>query len=95
MMEIFQTIWTALTTQNETLSTILMFPIYFIDALVNMLLFTTILDIKAEKKNKIIYVVSISIIAFITRNFIPDPYGIFANMIMVVLLIKFILKASS
>ena len=94
MMEIFQTIWTALTTQNETLSTILMFPIYFIDALVNMLLFTTILDIKAEKKNKIIYVVSISIIAFITRKFIPDPYGIFANMIMVVLLIKFILKAS-
>ena len=52
-MEIFQTIWTALTTPNETLSTILMFPIYFIDALVNMLLFTTILDIKAEKKNKI------------------------------------------
>lgn len=94
MMEIFQTIWTALTTPNETLSTILMFPIYFIDAFVNMLLFTTLLDIKSEKKSKLIYVVSISIIAFITRTFIPDPYGIFANMIMVILLIKFILKAS-
>lgn len=45
MMEIFQTIWTALTTQNETLSTILLFPIYFIDIWVNMLLFTTIFDI--------------------------------------------------
>ena len=94
MMEIFQTIWTALTTPNETLTTILMFPIYFIDAFVNMLLFTTLLDIKSEKKSKLIYVVSISIIAFITRTFIPDPYGIFANMIMVILLIKFILKAS-
>ena len=90
MMEIFQTIWTALTTQNETLSTILMFPIYFIDAFVNMLLFTTLLNIKSERKSKFIYIVSISIIAFITRTFIPDPYGIFANMIMVILLIKFI-----
>ena len=94
MMEIFQTIWTALTTPNETLSTILMFPIYFIDALVNMLLFTTILDIKAEKKNKIFYVVSISIIAFITRTFIPDPYGTFLNMAMFILVVKFILKTS-
>ena len=94
MMEIFQTIWTALTTQNETLSTILMFPIYFIDAFVNMLLFTTLLNIKSERKSKFIYIVSISIIAFITRTFIPDLYGIFANMIMVILLIKFILKAS-
>lgn len=94
MMEIFQTIWTALTTQNETLATILFFPMYFIDAIVNMLLFTTILDIKAERKSKIIYVIAISFIAFLARTFIPEPYGIFTNMIMVILLIKFILKAS-
>jgi len=39
-MEIFQTIWTALTTPNETLVAILSFPIYFVEAIVNMLLFT-------------------------------------------------------
>ena len=39
-MEIFQTVWTALTTPNEILTTILCFPIYFVDAIVNMLLFT-------------------------------------------------------
>ena len=94
MMEIFQTIWTALTTQNETLSTILLFPIYFIDIWVNMLLFTTIFDIKATKKSKIIYVLSMGAIAFLFRTFIPKPYGIFLNMIMVILLVKFILKAS-
>lgn len=94
MMEIFQTIWTALTTQNETLSTILLFPIYFIDIWVNMLLFTTIFDIKATKKSKIIYVLSMGAIAFLFRTFIPEPYGIFLNMIMVILLVKFILKAS-
>ena len=94
MMEIFQTIWTALTTPNETLSTILLFPIYFIDIWVNMLLFTTIFDIKATKKSKIIYILSMGIIAFLSRTFIPEPYGIFINMIMVILLVKFILKAS-
>lgn len=94
MMEIFQTIWTALTTQNETLSTILLFPIYFIDIWVNMLLFTTIFDIKATKKSKIIYVLSMGAITFLFRTFIPEPYGIFLNMIMVILLVKFILKAS-
>lgn len=94
MMEIFQTIWTALTTQNETLSTILLFPIYFIAIWVNMLLFTTIFDIKATKKSKIIYVLSMGAIAFLFRTFIPEPYGIFLNMIMVILLVKFILKAS-
>ena len=94
MMEIFQTIWTALTTQNETLSTILLFPIYFIDIWVNMLLFTTIFDIKATKKSKIIYVLSMGAIAFLFRTFIPEPYGIFLNIIMVILLVKFILKAS-
>lgn len=94
MMEIFQTIWTALTTQNETLSTILLFPIYFIDIWVNMLLFTTIFDIKATKKSKIIYVLSMGAIAFLFRTFIPEPYGIFLNMIMVILPVKFILKAS-
>jgi len=49
-MEIFQTIWTALTTPNETLVAILSFPIYFVEAIVNMLLFTTILNIKTTRK---------------------------------------------
>ena len=52
-MEIFQTLWTTLTTPNETLTTILCSPIYFIDAIVNMLLFTTILGIKTTRRRKI------------------------------------------
>lgn len=93
-MEIFQTIWTALTTPNETLLGILTFPIYFIDAIVNMLLFTTILNIKTTKKRKIIYVFSLGIIASIIRSFIPDPYGVFTNIITVILFVKFVLNAS-
>ena len=93
-MEIFQTIWTAMTTENEQLITIFVFPLYFIEAIVNMLIFTTILNINTLKKHKIIYVICISSIAFITRTIIPDPYGTFLNLIIGIILIKFILKTT-
>ena len=93
-MEIFQTIWTALTTPNETLLGILSIPLYFVDALVNMLLFTTILNIKTTKKSKIIYVIIWGIVGYLIRNFIPDPYGALINIPAIVVLIRFILKTS-
>ncbi len=88
MMEIIQTIWTALTTPNELATTILLFPMYFIDTLVNMLLFTTILDIKATKKSKIIYVFIMGLCAFISRTFITNPFSAFLNWIVGIILIK-------
>ena len=94
MMEIFQTIWTALTTQNEVALYAVGFLSCFIDVLVNMLLFTTILDIQPTKKSKLIYVISMGLVAFISRTFIPDPYGTFLNLITGILLIKFVLKAT-
>ena len=94
MMEILQTIWTALTTPNEGLLKILSFPIYFLDATVNMLLFTTLLNIKCSKARKIIYVISWGIVGYIIRNFIPDPYGALLNLLVMFLFIKFILKSS-
>lgn len=94
MMEIFQTVWAALTTPNEVLLNVTGFFSCFIDAFVNMLLFTTLLDIKASRKSKIIYVICFSIFGFCSRNFIKDPYGTFLNMVIVVFLVKFILKTS-
>ncbi|MCI9177651.1 MAG: GHKL domain-containing protein [Clostridia bacterium] len=94
MMEIFQTIWTILTTQNETLVKLLYFPLALIETLVNMLLFTTILSIQSTRKSKIIYVLVLGSIAFICRSFIPDPYGTFLNIINIILLSKFILKTT-
>lgn len=91
-MEIFQTIWTALTTPNETLAAIFFFPFYFVDIFVNMLLFTTILDIKTSKRRKFLYVIFLGIIAYVLRNFIPDPYGGILNLIISLVLIKFVCK---
>ena len=94
MMEIFQTIWTALTTENEVMLNIALTLLSFVEAVVDMLLFTTLLNIKANKKSKIIYVISISIVASISRFFIPLPYTTFLNMIATFLLIKFVLKTN-
>ena len=93
-MQIFQTIWTAMTTQNETGISILYCFLSFIEATVNLLLFTTILNINSPRKSKIIYVICISLVAIIFRTLIPDPYGTFINMIAIIFIIKFILKTS-
>ncbi len=93
-MEIFQTIWTAMTTPNETALSIIGFLSCFIDTFVNMLLFTTLLDIKCSKKAKIIYVIAMGLLAFFSRTLIPDPYATFVNLIMGFVFIKFILKTN-
>ena len=55
-MEILQTIWTALTTPNEGLINIISIPLAFLDIYIGMLLFTTLLNIKSTRKQKIIYI---------------------------------------
>lgn len=94
MMEIFQAVWTALTTQNEVLAAILCIPLYFVDAIVNMLLFTTLLNISASRKAKIFHVIIFSLCGFFSRTFIPDPYATILNLLASFLSVKFILKAN-
>ena len=91
-MEILKTIWTALTTENEGLITILSLPLCILDTFIGMLLFTTLLDIKASQKQKMIYVFSYGVIAFLFRTFTPDPYGTLVNMIFYPLFIMTIFK---
>ncbi len=93
-MEIFQTIWTALTTPNELLINITGLFLCFIEVFINMLLFTTIFDLRASTKEKLFYILTSSICAFITRIAFPDPYGTFINIILTFILIKFIFKTT-
>ena len=62
-MEILQTIWNALTTENMELTNILMFLPMCLEAFLTMSLFTTILNIHVSKKVTIIYVLILSIIS--------------------------------
>lgn len=93
-MQIFQIIWTALTTENELLSNIIYLPIMFIESTINTLIFTTLLNIDVSKKQKMRYIIFISILLYISGIFIPNPYKSIINLFIIVLSIHFILDVS-
>ena len=93
-MNIFQTIWNAISTPNETLINISGFFLCFIEAYVSMCLFTTLLDIKTNRKSKLAYVLAFSIVGFISRIVLPNPIGTIVNMTSMLILIMFIFKTN-
>ena len=97
-MEILQTIWTSLITLNEGVISFIFndfgFPFIFIELTVNMLLFTSVLNISSTKKQKITYVLSSSFISFISILIFPKIYVVYINMITWPLLVKYIFKTN-
>lgn len=94
-MEIFQTIWTSLTTPNEGLINILSIPLTFIEMTVIMLLFSSLLNISVTKRQKIIYVFSTSLWTIISNTFIPKEYTVFINLLILPLSVFVIFKTSA
>lgn len=93
-MEIFQTIWTALTTENELLSRIILIPEIFIETTINMLLFTTLLNIKANKSSKFKYVLTVSALANIFNILLPNPLRSLINMALILISVKLFFKTN-
>ena len=93
-MNILQTIWSALTSPNEKITNFTLIPLAYVDAFVGMLFFTTVLNIDAKKKNKIIYVIAYGVLSNIMTFVIPASYKIFINMIIWPFMIFFILKTT-
>lgn len=91
-MEIFQTIWTAVTTENQRLSNILICPFIFIELYLYMKIFITLLNIDSTKKQRSIYVLLSSVIAIINILFIPSPYYTFVNLLACPFLVFIIFK---
>ena len=89
-----QTIWSALTTQNEILTKILLIPLAYLDAFVGILFFTTVLNIETTKRKKIIYVLSYGTLANLINFIIPTSYSIFINIIIWPIMVFFILKTT-
>lgn len=90
--------WTALTTENSGLMDILFnnfgFPFIFIELTVTMLLFTSILNIKTTKKQKIMYVLTAFVLSAFSNSLIPKPYGAYINMALDMCLIMIIFDVS-
>lgn len=87
-MEIFQTIWTALTNENELLTKFIVIPVTFIETYINMLLFTTLLKINASKGNKLKYFLFVSILGTTFNILIPNPYRSFINLALMLICTK-------
>ena len=93
-MNTLQTIWSALTTQNEPLIKFLAIPLTFLDIFVCMLFFSTLLNIETTRKRKILYVLIYGILANIITFLVPTSYSVFVNIIVWPLMVFFILKTT-
>lgn len=93
-MEILNNIWMALSTPNEGLLNILYIPFTLIENFLIMHLFLAILNINANKRQKIVYALSMSIISLSSIYIIPNPFNIFINYIIMILLIILVFKKS-
>lgn len=93
-MEIFQNIWIALTTENAILAKLILIPVTFIEITVTMLLFTTVLKIQNTKKQKLKFIIAVTILSSISLTIIPQPYNTFVNMFSLPIFIRILLKAS-
>ena len=93
-METLQIIWNTITTENEGLIKIINIPLTFIEAYVTMLLLTTILNITATKKQKLIYVTLLATTSSLTQFMLPVPYNSFVNVVLALIIIHLVFKLS-
>lgn len=94
-MEICQTIWTALTMENEMLAKIILIPEIFIETFVNLLLFTTLLNISTNKSASLKYVLTVSIFANFSNLFVPNPFRSLLNTALILICIKIYFKTNT
>lgn len=93
-MEVLQTLWNALITENKMLTLIICSPLTFIEVYVSTLIFTTTLNIKSNNKQLVLYVISFSVIALLDIFIIPTPFNTFINILACPILICLIFKTS-
>lgn len=92
-MDIFNKIWSYLSTPNELLVNIsFVFLIILIEAPLTYSLISNFFNIKFSKKQKYIYILLISIIAIITNFFIHWPFNIILNYLSTFIILYFFMK---
>lgn len=93
-MEILNNIWIALSTPNDTIINIILVFCVFIENFLILLLFSSILNIYLPKKKVLIYMLSTSVLSFITMFLIPNPFNVFINYFIGITLQYMIFKPS-
>ncbi len=91
-MEILRTIWITLTSENEFLTKIITAPTIFIEAWIIITLITLVLKIDTSKKEKNFYIIILSFSSLITEFFIPTPYNVIINYLIMIILNRVFFK---
>lgn len=93
-MEILQTIWNALTTENEVLVKIINIPLAFVEMYLTITLPLILLNISSTHKQKGLAVLTLSIIGLLTAFFIPTPFNNLINIISFPIVFVIIFKTN-
>lgn len=93
-MEILQTIWTALISENERLTNIIITPLLFIEITLYTLIFSSLLKLNITRKQKYTFIIIYAIFAILNLLFIPNPYYTFVNVLLCPLLVILLFKCS-
>lgn len=91
-MEIWNSIWNVLTTENEVLTKIITAPTVLIELWLDFLLFTSLLKIKYNNTQKVKYIIYLSLTSLSTEFIITSPYNIFLNYFIMFIFIKISFK---
>lgn len=91
-MEILQTIWTALTTENKIIMNIIQIPCVYIEVALAILLSNTFLKLNISKHKILLFILVLPTISNITSFIFPDEIKIGINLVCIVLFTIFILK---
>lgn len=89
-MELINNIWIALTTPNVVNTMLFSLPLVFIEFYLFMKFFLVFLDIKSSKKQEFLYTILASTISILSKLFVPAPYNVFLNYLLLFLAAKIV-----
>lgn len=93
-MELLNKLYSVFFTENELLTVLIGLPFIFLETYVYMYLFTTILNVKVTKKQKLIYILLSSLVGILCSVVIPKPYSNIVTFIFTPLAIMLIFKVT-
>lgn len=93
-MEILNNIWMTLSMPNKLNIDLILFPFTIIENYIIMTLFLTILNITTNRKNKVLYVITLTLISLFSSFLIPSPFNVVINYISSFILFMILFKVT-
>lgn len=91
-MELLSSVWNILITEDEFVTKVITAPTVILEDWLAFLLIVSIFKIHYTQKDKLVFILCLSISSIITEFFIPSPFNIFLNYIVTFTLLKLLLR---